>query len=362
LDGRENDWKTAELMDQVYDKKNAASGKASIHSGVQQVQDTENKPVIFVGKSKLAILMDSDDDEEVEEEEELESFDGRSVIREWIIDNELSDKYEAKYISQLIRGLIVGSLKEMDKALTIFAELKSKNIFEKEQTLSALVSIVAEFSDEVNKKDFPLALSYAAAVLATLINNKDAAIDDYQKVFVTPNIKCASTFLDKVDDDVLDQIAENQWWIDLHWRPEDCSAVTVLKSIPERAYSLFELYDNLNACWELFEDKEKKPQEIIESIQTETPENVLDMPEFAVGTIEILLSIDDEALFSEILPIFKKFDIEILGFVEKYGKSKGLNDEKLAQYLKSLADTGRYNIAKFKEQKVGENSSLAAHL
>ena len=336
LDAREKGWDTKHLMSQTA-QFNIPEDKSKPKS--EKIQNNYT--------SKFAGLLDEVDEEESGDEfEDNYEFNSMTILGQWIVDHEISEEYNPDYITKFICDIVTDSLKVAPKAANFFQEAKNQNKYDPEKTFQAIKDAYVKYS---TTNEFPHALTYLSIIFAKIVEIGDKTIDDYQTIFIKPNLNAAFAFLQNLPQEQLNLIKENNYWQSYKWVPENLDAIDVLNQIPETFdLEYFPLYNYLTIAWNEFysnnnneednneednneEDNQENipldPVEIAKQIQEKVPENILKTKEFAQGIVKIILNeFEDPNVPTQIVPLFKDFQKEILDFIQKYGKEKKLTN------------------------------------
>ncbi|OHT02670.1 hypothetical protein TRFO_30167 [Tritrichomonas foetus] len=375
LEARSNNWDIKELVHHIVSAKTlSAAASSSVHpSATQKGYQKEQKPTITAGSNAFAALMhdDEDDEEFYEEEEELGDFDGEDMVRRYVVDNEISPSWRKSYVGELFFAIALRPEKDIRRAMNLLQELNENNDFVDNEAAFQAICDTAQrcFSEEVMEK-LPNAISNCGSIFARLCSLNCVSVDQFADVFPLENYKVniVISFLKeivKVKKTTL--LRESEFWNQYKWRPENCNHLEIAQQFADFEnsdilFDLFPLYDFIMNLFDAIDltvnpeennDEDEAPN--LESVLEEIPPDVLSMPAFAIGAIEILVHyIDNMSFFETVLPSLKENELSILLWVEQYGIREYRDVDTVVKLIKQVAKCGKFNIDSFKNHAGNE--------
>ena len=368
LDARSNGWNTKSLMHEI------ASAKNKNISSLTQVQVTKqtNKghptPSIKPGENQFAGLLNDDDDDEIweEEEEEIE-FDGTDMVRKYIVDQEISTNWRKSYVDLLFMAIALRPEKEMPKAMTLLSKLNENDDFPNEgnAAFDAIKKVASECLTEEVIDEHPYAIINCGTIFGRLVSFNCVDVDQFPEVFPIQkyDIKIVTAFLQEITKTKkLNSLRESDYWRQYEWCPEDCSQLDIAKHLvdfPDELFELFPLYDCIINLYDDIDilvnpDPNDDPINLEEEIRN-FPPDVVEMPQFAIGAIEILVVTNQERFFKDVLPVLSNNQLTILKWVEKYYLGQtNQNVDQVADIIRTILDFGKYNLEAFKNSEGDE--------
>lgn len=355
LEARKNNWDMSGIEKEMHTLKSAKTATSNRSKDNKQGQVTKSKPtpVIKAGENKFSYLMSDDDDEEFDEEEEqVETFDGEAIVREFVIDHELSQSYDPVYIFELLLAIALRPRKDVNEAVKMFKLLKEEDKWNDQNSFEAIVNVVEECTSAQKRKDFPTALIHCAIIFAHIIynSNKNITVDQYQEVFKFYELPIVNSFLNELKElELLEEISASSYWMSLSWRPCECSHYDIAQSLDQEAVILmFPLYDSILTLSLMIEDGVSL-EEFSENID-EMEESVVTMNEFAIGAMETFIKCNNMSYSSVVLPRFADKQLMLLNWTEKYTLKLHYQDDQVVDLIKKIAKDGKYNLNEYKSQ------------